>query len=321
MQPGIDCWLILAVSIVIVKQCDAVSSFHRNYTISLSSLSPETATYVRYKLCLTSQPHYVTANVSAKDPSLPNTFTATVVEILKPGVILKIKRNDIEAGWTEIEMIVNLYIVLDTGNCDALYAIGQRNSGSYQFNVSGVDVNLYCDMTTPNGPWTVFQRRFDGSVDFYQPWKYYEDGFGNVNTEFWMGLKYLHLLTESGNYLLRLDMTLCNGTSVFREYSNFRVGNASTNYTLTVDNNEHYTALRAHQGMQFSTFDRDNDNHDINNCAKKFQGGWWYNSCMNANLNGLYGPCETYRTYLHFKTLNTYSDGTLTKVEMKFKPN
>ncbi|XP_078485152.1 fibrinogen-like protein A [Ciona intestinalis] len=138
-------------------------------------------------------------------------------------------------------MIVNLYIVLDTGNCDALYAIGQRNSGAYQFNVSGVDVNIYCDMTTPNGPWTVFQRRFDGSVDFYQPWKYYEDGFGNVNTEFWMGLKYLHLLTESGNYLLRLDMTLCNGTSVFREYSNFRVGNASTNYTLTVDNYKHYT--------------------------------------------------------------------------------
>ena len=38
-------------------------------------------------------------------------------------------------------------------------------------------------------------------------------------------------------------------------------------------------------GMQFSTFDADNDNNG-DNCAYKAQGGWWYNTCYRANLNG-----------------------------------
>ena len=42
-----------------------------------------------------------------------------------------------------------------------------------------------------------------------------------------------------------------------------------------------------HNGMRFSTFDSD---HDISsgNCAAGFKGAWWYSSCHDANLNGLY---------------------------------
>ena len=42
-----------------------------------------------------------------------------------------------------------------------------------------------------------------------------------------------------------------------------------------------------HNGMQFSTIDRDNDKAGYS-CATWYEAGWWYNNCMSSNLNGPY---------------------------------
>ncbi len=44
--------------------------------------------------------------------------------------------------------------------------------------------------------------------------------------------------------------------------------------------------------MSFSTKDRDNDVKPKGHCAQERKGGWWYDRCFNANLNGVYynGP-------------------------------
>jgi len=44
-----------------------------------------------------------------------------------------------------------------------------------------------------------------------------------------------------------------------------------------------------HRGAPFSTKDQDNDEDD-RHCAATFKGGWWYQTCRRANLNGLYHP-------------------------------
>lgn len=43
---------------------------------------------------------------------------------------------------------------------------------------------------------------------------------------------------------------------------------------------------KGHAGMKFSTFDMDNDLEYFTNCASDSSGGWWFNACYNAYLNG-----------------------------------
>jgi len=44
----------------------------------------------------------------------------------------------------------------------------------------------------------VIQRRLDGSVDFYRGWEEYKWGFGNMESEFWLGNEYIYELTNQG---------------------------------------------------------------------------------------------------------------------------
>ena len=46
-------------------------------------------------------------------------------------------------------------------------------------------------------------------------------------------------------------------------------------------------SLARQSGYPFSTKGRDND-ISKNNCAARFKGAWWYESCHHSNLNGLY---------------------------------
>jgi len=64
---------------------------------------------------------------------------------------------------------------------------------------------VFCDQATAGGGWTVFQKRLDGSVDFYRGWADYKNGFGKLNGEFWLGLDKINRLTKTKNRV-RLDL-------------------------------------------------------------------------------------------------------------------
>ena len=149
--------------------------------------------------------------------------------------------------------------------------------------------DVYCDMDTDGGGWTVFQRRQDGSEDFYRNWVNYTNGFGNLSNEFWLGLEFIHRLTNKSECELRIDMEDWSGDKRYAQYSSFQLRDASTKYRLEIST---YTgnatdSLTRHNGRPFSTYDRDNDGHG-SNCAARCKGAWWYEACHSSNLNGLY---------------------------------
>ena len=69
----------------------------------------------------------------------------------------------------------------------------------------------------------MFQKRFEGSVDFYLSWNDYKYGFGDVNGEFRLGLEKIHALTPDDNNMLRVDLEDFGGNTRYAEYNMFGV--------------------------------------------------------------------------------------------------
>ncbi|KAH8362597.1 hypothetical protein KR200_011515, partial [Drosophila serrata] len=140
-----------------------------------------------------------------------------------------------------------------------------------------------CDQESHGGGWTIILRRTDGSEDFFREWKDYEEGFGHVQNEYFVGLDKLHALTSSVRQEL-LVIVEDEAGERYEIYDNFRIGGETNNYTL--ESVGYYSgtagdALKYHEGMQFSTKDRDNDMAIDLNCAEGFSGAWWYHYCFN----------------------------------------
>jgi len=77
----------------------------------------------------------------------------------------------------------------------------------------------YCDAISGGGGWLVIQRRIQKySTDFHRKWDDYENGFGDLNKEFWYGLRPIHCLTNTGTWELRIDFTFTNGTKSYMQY-------------------------------------------------------------------------------------------------------
>ncbi|XP_071128111.1 fibrinogen-like protein A [Mytilus edulis] len=158
------------------------------------------------------------------------------------------------------------------------------SSGVYRiYPYAGRGFKVYCDMKTDGGRWTVIIRRIDGSANFNKNWIRYENGFGDLNREFWLGNKYLYQLTSNGKTEMRVQMENFKGQKRYAKYSSFKVGDAGSKYKLTIGgfSGNAGDALSYHNGMKFSTPEQDNDNSS-GNCAKaayRVGGGWWYNAC------------------------------------------
>lgn len=183
-------------------------------------------------------------------------------------------------------------------DCLEFYESSIRFDGLYRLTTEkGNPVTVYCDQTTDGGGWTVFQRRIDGSVDFYRNWTEYRNGFGDVAKEHWLGNENIHRLTLQKSTTLLINMKIKTNvvTSAWAKYSSFYIDGESEKYKLHISG---YTGtirddrLSYNNGGKFCTKDEDNDDVKYKNCAQENyygKGAWWMKGCTYVTLNGVFG--------------------------------
>ena len=230
-------------------------------------------------------------------------LTATIAQFLQKQIDIHITHDDhncsCSSSKTDESTILPFSLYRD---CTEILSKGYLTSGIYKIHpfVQGLyhsnttaPVNVYCDMDTDGGGWTVFQRRHNGLVDFYRDWEDYKQGFGYVNGDYWLGLQNLHWLTSTARYELRVDLEDFDGNRAYAKYNSFQIGDERLFYKLILGDYEGTAgnSLIRHNYKSFSTRDQDQDTLDEVHCAQVHKGAWWYADCMESNLNGLYmGP-------------------------------
>ena len=164
-----------------------------------------------------------------------------------------------------------------------------------------------------NGGWTVILRRkadVSQQVNFNRTWNDYKHGFGDLNTEFWYGLRNIHCLTTRQQVDLHIVLKYANGTEHTYIYQYFKVDGPEDKFTLHVGQRQPGPGrdnMAYHNGRPFSTYDKDND-ASSSNCAHDI-GGWWFGSCYQSALTQIHSNIYWYR-----------ASSTINYVEMKVRP-
>ena len=137
--------------------------------------------------------------------------------------------------------------------------------------------------------WVVFQKRgqYNNPQDYFaRDLDDYVSGFGDPSKEFWLGLDKLVSLTNGGAEL-HIQLETFEGQKIVAKYSDFKV-EEGPDFRLHVSgySGNAGNPLRIDTGMAFSARDSDKDQWEGDCSETRGGGGWWYNGCGLANLNG-----------------------------------
>ncbi|XP_017107993.2 angiopoietin-related protein 6 [Drosophila bipectinata] len=203
--------------------------------------------------------------------------------------------------WLPLLALVLLHVYVANGDIvepetyknyySSCKALNPKKSGIQKIQVGQDILEVYCESKIAGRGWVVIQRRVSAEENFFRNWTSYENGFGNLKGNFFLGLKKIKHITTPEPQELYIHLEDFQGKSAYAYYDRFTLGDVYSNYSIIQLGAYTGTAgdsLSYHLYQPFSTFDRDNDFWPEGNCAVTYMGAWWYRDCLGSNLNGAY---------------------------------
>ncbi|XP_063863269.1 microfibril-associated glycoprotein 4-like isoform X2 [Scylla paramamosain] len=205
-------------------------------------------------------------------------------------------------------------------DCADLLMAGVKVSGVYYIYPFTGPIQVWCDMETDGGGWTVFLKRQGQTdqLDFNRTWEEYKAGFGDPYEEYWLGLEMLHIMTYGRMYSVRLDLETTELKREHATYENIKVDSEEEKYKAILAGRENGSpktryCFRYWSYKFFTSIDRDYDSYHQGNCANMLGGGWWYYNCKYFN------PTSTYKE--HIELTCPYSvQLNVTRLQLKIRP-
>ncbi|XP_044317549.1 fibrinogen-like protein 1 isoform X2 [Drosophila rhopaloa] len=152
----------------------------------------------------------------------------------------------------------------------------------------GIDpfMGVFENIPSAGSNWMVIQRRIDGNLLFNRfDQSEYDNGFGDLKKEFWVGFEVLHQLTNMGRFELYIQVVDFDDVTAYARYDHFVVGSKAEGYIIR--------SLGAYSGNAGDAL-KSLKNKKVGywRCQNHTSFQWWYSDQMKCNLNGSYDSLE-----------------------------
>ncbi|XP_031621103.1 angiopoietin-2-like isoform X2 [Contarinia nasturtii] len=246
-------------------------------------------------------------------------------------------QTDVELDYSAIKSGTQVSAKYGQPTRNGCHALTNLESGDeiHRFKIANGFSERLCSFDKIGLAWTVIQSRghFNGismPENFNRSWNDYKIGFGNLSGDFWYGNDLLHKLTYDDDMELKIVLGTWDNRSTEFRYEIFRVDSEDNRYNLFVSgfngSDKSLDAMAYHHNQDFSTFDQQNDKTGIDgrqkccSCSQSYASGWWFNNCIEANLNGVYRFNPLNNNYVGIIWEKWLGDYSLKSTKMMIRP-